>query len=101
MLRLGCWFILLFLFLFDFLSLWLGLCLRGLLLLRLLLLFRLGRLVFDGFVNEIKFASNVRVNRLVAHSLVPSSDIGILLTPLLVEKKLEAAGNKAGSEQIG
>ena len=101
MLGLGRWlvlFLFVFLFPFDFLSLCLRLCLRGLLLLGLLLLFCLGRLVLDGFVNETKFASNVGVDRLVAHSLVPSSDIGILLAPLLVEKELEAARDEAGGE---
>ena len=101
MFGLGRWFFLLFLLFLSFLGLWLGLRLRGLLLLRLLLLFCLRRLILDGFVNEIKLASNIGIDRLVTHSLVPSSDIGVFFTPLLVEKVFEAGRNEAGGEQIG
>ena len=100
MLRLGRWFVLFFLLLFNLLSLRLGLCLGDLLLLWLLLLFCFGRLILDSLINELKFTSNSGVDRLVAHSLVPSSDVGVLLTPLLVEEELEAAGDDAGREQI-
>ena len=100
MLRLRRRFVLVLVLLFDLFSFWLWLCLRGLFLLRLLLLFCLGRLILDGLVNEIKLARNIGVDRLVAHSLIPSSDVGIRLTPLLVEEELEAAGDDAGCEQI-
>ena len=93
--------VLLLFFFLDFLrlGLWL-LFLGGLLLLGLLLLVGFGGLVLDGLVDELEFVDDSRVDGLVVDGFVPASYAGVLLSPLLIEEKLEAAGNDAGCEEI-
>lgn len=53
-----------------------------------------------GGVEKLERLGNVTVDRLVVDSLVPSSDVGVLSTPLLVVEELEAAGDDASGKQI-
>ncbi|TIA29845.1 hypothetical protein D6C78_09973 [Aureobasidium pullulans] len=61
----------------------------------------LGGLVGDGLLNEFELLGNVRVDGLVGDSLEPTGDVGVVAAPLLVEEVLEAAGDDAGSEDVG
>ena len=81
---------------FGFWLLFLG----GLFLLGLLLLLGFGRLILDSLVDELEFVDNGGVDGLIVDSFVPASYAGVLLSPLLIEEKLEAAGNDAGCEEI-
>ena len=53
-----------------------------------------------SLIDEGKFVDNGRVNWLVVDGLVPTSDVGVLGTPLLVEEELEATRDDASSEEI-
>ncbi|THZ80313.1 hypothetical protein D6C84_07549 [Aureobasidium pullulans] len=61
----------------------------------------LGGLVGDGLLDELELLGNVRVDGLVGDSLEPTGDVGVVAAPLLVEEVLEAAGDDAGSEDVG
>lgn len=73
----------------------------GLLLLGLLLGCSLGGNVLDGLVDEVELSSDLSVAGDVVDGLVPTGDVGVLRSPCLVEEVLEAAGEDAGSEDIG
>lgn len=53
-----------------------------------------------GGIEEFELGRNSRVNGLVVDGLIPTRDVGVLLTPLLVEEKLEATGDDGGGKQI-
>ena len=93
--------VLLLLFLLNLLclGLWL-LFLWSLLLLWLLLLLGFGGLVLDSLVYELEFVDDGGVDGLVVDGFVPAGDAGVLLSPLLIEEKLEAAGDDTGCEEI-
>ena len=62
----------------------------------------LGGHVGQGrLVEELLLLGNGRVDGLVNDGLVPTSDVGVLLAPLLVKEVLEAAGSNASSKQVG
>jgi hypothetical protein len=71
----------------------------GLLLLLLALLLRCD--VLQRLGDELELTGNSAVAGLVAYGLVPSSDVGVGVAPLLVEEVLETTGNDAGGEQVG
>ena len=77
--------------------------LRGGLRLLLLLLttLLLGRNVLQCLGDELELASDSGVAGLVADGLVPTGDVGVRVTPLLVEEVLEATGDDAGDEEVG
>lgn len=49
----------------------------------------------------VELLSNSGVDGLVDNGFVPTSDVGVLLAPLLVEEVLEAAVQESSAEQIG
>lgn len=85
------------LFFLDFLCLWLRSLLLGLLLWGS---FLLGRGVLDGFINEGELVNDSGVDWLVVDGLVPTGNIGVLGTPLLVEEELETTGDDTSSVEI-
>jgi len=61
----------------------------------------LGGNVLDGLLDELELGGNSRVAGGVVNGLVPTGDVGVLSTELLVEEVLEAAGEDAGGKQVG
>jgi hypothetical protein len=53
-----------------------------------------------GGVDELELRRNSRVDGLVVDGLVPPSNVGVLLAPLLVKEELEPAGDGADGEQV-
>lgn len=76
-----------------------GLLLGGSLLLWLFSLLR-GHVGELGGVEELELGRNGRVDGLVVDSLVPSRDVRVLLTPLLVEEEFKTTGDNRGGEQV-
>ena len=93
--------VLLLFFLLNFLRLGLWLLFFGsLLLLRLLLLVGFWGLVLNGLVDKLEFVDDGGIDGLVVDGFVPAGYAGVLLPPLLIEEKLEAAGDDAGCEEV-
>jgi hypothetical protein len=61
----------------------------------------LGGNVGDGLLDELELLSNVGVDGLVDDGGEPTGNIGVGAAPLLVKEVLEAAGDDAGSEEVG
>ena len=52
-------------------------------------------------LEEVELLGNGGVDGLVDDGLVPTSNVGVLLTPLSVEEVLETAGDETSAEQVG
>jgi hypothetical protein len=60
----------------------------------------LGWHVLDGLLDELELVDDGSDDGLVANGLVPTSDVGVLCPPLLVEEELEATAEDAEGEDV-
>jgi hypothetical protein len=104
MLWLGCSWCFFLVIGLNLLGFWLGsflLCLLLCLLLRCCVLGLRWCLVLESGLGKLDGRSNGGVDGLAVDGLVPTADVGVLLTPFLIEEVLETADEESNSEEIG